>query len=753
MSQFMRVNNSKIQNLHGMVKNYIDQEYRKFKADKPCELMEKEVIAQYYSEDGEPLQHTVTVLFVNSFFLYQYLHYHYCNDRPTIEKYFSKKDDCYNARITNRPIDFDLWFLMELYRDEIQSFNDMLSENKTLVPIRKIPQVKKVPKPDDGWALKRDTYIFLRNPFEDESINHSSDCYYSPVVVALKNTFDHINDDLNDSGIKRYSKDSLRQIADEMLMIPTSDEICQGLRQCLERDLAKVPNKEIQIPSYWTDRRYYYLQKFFNIVQDAKCCDIAIKDMQKMEYATRKRILELRYVFFNQFADKINLIGTYVEDLWRFSSIERLQPTFFSIITNGYMTDSMPKHMLSWITEIFNMYMTGCWLNDAFAAEHGSMIRSVLERYGLCIYTRTEEKNGVNIIHFENRHKSFIDYLDTILNCDDDKLSPWLETERQMKYNREYGDLISETQRLEDYLYGLLLENPETKKRYVKELQNFSFLVLLRLYWENMSTIEKIRTAGFRWDPITLIPNYRVAVELIYELFRYRYDDQDNPFYDINLVIPGNEFAKYLWTFHLSGGEYCMGHTLKDFPTINADLAKDFIGHNPTREPKHDQLMVALLYSICSDSKCSFVETKYGITSAMTSNFCPNGKTNQLCVAADPNVYLSIPESITDGYGTLTRYETEASSSTMSITKDDSSPYIQTRTLNLENCKQLAPGIKKLVQNDAGFKEALFSVDKYLFIKQMGLSKTIDGRTRMLTRIKDVDPSAILFISYIMSEK
>lgn len=754
MTQFMRVNNSKIQNLHAMVKNYIDQEWRNFKAGKPCALIEKEVTANYYSEDGEPLQHAVTVLFVNSYSLYQYLNYHYCSDRVTIDKYFSKKDSCLeDHRITNQAIDFDLWFLMELYRDEIQSFNAMLSENKNLEPIRKIPQVKKTLEPGENhWVLPRNTYIFLRNPFEDESINHTSDCYYSPAVVALKNTFDHINDDLNGSSTKRYSKECLRQIADEMMMIPTSDEICQGLRQCLERDLAKVPNKEIQIPDYWTNRRYYYLQKFFDIVQDARCCNITIKDMEKMEYTTRKQILELRYVFFNQFADKINLVGTYVEDLWRFPSIESLQPRFFNIIHSGYMTDPMPKHMISWITEIFNMYMNGCWLNDAFSVDHGFMIRNVLERYGLCIHTRTEERNGAKIIHFENRHRSFIDHLDDILNVNEEELSPWLETERQMKYNREYGDLISETQRLEDYLYGLLLRNPETKTRYVNELQNFSFLVLLRLYWENMSVIEKIRTASFRWDPVTVIPSYRDAVEIIYELFRYRYDNRDNPFYDINLVIPGNEFVKYLWTFHLSGGEYYTGRSLKDFPIINADHAKSFIGENPAREPNHDQMIVALLYSICSDPKGSFVETRHRITSTMASNFRPNEKTNQLCVTTDPNVYLSIPDSITDGYGTLTWYETEANRNAMTATNDASSPYIQTRTLNLENCKLLAPGIKKLVQSDAGFKEALYSVDKYLFIKQMGFTKTMDGRSQMLTRTKDVDPSAILFVSYIMSE-
>ena len=78
--------------------------------------------------------------------------------------------------------------------------------------------------------------------------------------------------------------------------------------------------------------------------------------------------------------------------------------------------------------------------------------------------------------------------------------------------------------------------------------------------------------------------------------------------------------------------------------------------------------------------------------------------------------------------------------------------YIKTRSLNLENCKLLAPYIKKLAQSSETFKEALFSIDKYIFIKQVGMMKSIDGYSVAMTRTQDVDPSAILFISYIMSE-
>lgn len=54
MTQNMRVKSSKIENLHGLVKNYIDREWQKFKAGKPCEFMEKDMTIEYYSNDGKP---------------------------------------------------------------------------------------------------------------------------------------------------------------------------------------------------------------------------------------------------------------------------------------------------------------------------------------------------------------------------------------------------------------------------------------------------------------------------------------------------------------------------------------------------------------------------------------------------------------------------------------------------------------------------------------------------------------------------
>lgn len=744
MAQFMRVKGTRLENLHGLVKNYIDREWRNFKAGKPCELMEKDVTAYYYSEDGDSMQHSVTVLFVNSYYLFSYINYYYCNHRPTIEKYFSNEhqaDEDY--RLTNKASDFDLWFLMELYRNEIKSFQDMILNNSTLVSEKKIVSMKKASIPED-------VYIFLRNPFEDESINHSSDCCLSPAITAFKNTLDHINDFLENTSLRRFTYDTLRQVADEMMMIPTSDEICDGLRQCLERELTKNPNREIQISVMRTENRYHYLQKCFNLIQDARCCDIRIKDLPAMDKHALQKTLKSRYVFFNQFADKINLIGTYVSDLWRFPEIHKLEPPFFDIIHTGYITDPIEKHMVSWITEVFNMYMGGCWLNDDFTVENGYMIRSVLERYGLCIQTRTEEKDGARIVYFENCHRSFIDHLEDILFISDEKMPIWLATEQQMKSNQEYGHLVSETQQLQDYLYALLLENPETKKRYVTELQDFSFMVLLRLYWENISVIERIQTASFRWNPITVIPNYREAVELIYELFLYRSKTKSNPFEDIGLVIPSKEFAEYLYKYHLCGGEYCMGHTLEDFPTVNDHYVNAFIGHRVSTEPTHDQMLVALLYSICSSSSESAVITQNSINDMMRPNFRPDGNTNQLCIADNPKVYLEIPAAM-ETYGILTWYKKDVpnvTKATMSIYN----PYVRTRTLNLENCKLLAPYIKKLVQTSAAFKKALFSIDKFIFIKQIGMFKAINGQSVPLNRPKDVDPSAILFVSYIMSE-
>lgn len=753
MAQNMRVKSSKIENLHGLVKNYIDREWQKFKAGKSCELMEKDMTIEYYSDDGEPRYHKVTVLFVNSYFLYQYLNYHYCNDRATVEKYFSQEETCpADYRITNKTTDFDLWFLMELYREEIKSFNSMLSENKALIPIRKIPQVKKSPEQHDTYILQQDTYIFLRNPFEDESINHSSVCCCSPAVVALKNTLEHINDELNDTAaMKRYGWECLKNIADEMMMIPTSDEICQGLRQCLERELAKVPNKEIQIFRNLTNRRYHYLQKFFNIVQDSRCCDITMGNLQTMKPEEINQILERRYVFFNQFADKINLIGLYADEIWRFPTIDNHQPTFFDIINAGYVSDPIGKHMISWINDVVDMYIGGCWLDDTFTVENGFMIRTVLERYGLALHMRTEENEGSKIVYFESPHKSFMDHLDDIINMNKEAMSPWLKTELQMKYAKEYGYLVSETQRLEDYLYALLLENPETKKRYVTELQEFSFFVLLRLYWGNISVIQRIQTSNVRWNPVTVVPCERVAVELIYELFLYRYNTKSNPFEDITKVIPSKKFAEYLHKYHLCGGEYCMGHTLKDFPTINDHYVKTFIGHRVSTEPNYNRMLVALLYSICSDDNKPITATQYNITDVIKPNFQPVEKIHQLCInPANSKVYLEIPTS-NEICGILTQY-TNTIPDSVKATMNTYNSYIKTRSLNLENCKLLAPYIKKLAQTSETFKEALFSIDKYIFIKQVGMMKSIDGYSVAMTRTKDVDPSAILFVSYIMSE-
>lgn len=588
-------------------------------------------------------------------------------------------------------------------------------------------------------------YIYFYSPFEDESHTHTSD---PTVVHPLKIQYSIAKvigqlEEVNES-TRLYEYGDLKKLAIFLRKIPTSQMILWVVYKRLNGTTGPI-----ELPKSITECRYG-IQKFLNW----RCNNNDLKPMIRGKESNSTYAESWQYSpsynFFSIFGKGMNLLIPYVNHHFCYPDIRCEEPSIISVMKKYHQYgDRDMNNLTSWINEYVNMVLQP----DPDCPLQYYQIEEALERFGITLKLDAKENTTVVVDTLLTRWDKLIDpeYSEYFHHYND----YWRITEVARQKFVEISTIVEATQRMRDYLYGILYHDRKDNydaSEYV-DLTDFAFIVLMRMYWRRVTLINKFSNKeASDYDIFPHMPSEKEAIELIVLLFYKRFSNARNPFALINHILPAEKVLNYIRDAYLAERKSLNRVLLFTKEVKNSFVEKgpydrDDLGFVIDKEERAPFLMT-LLYNLCTEMGGPYPNVIMGRYDVFYSPRFVNVAKGTMNLTSNT---FSVCWRVDTGKQILA----EIQKSKCECNPMESIPFTTTafeRTLSVAHCEEIVEDLNYYLTTFTAMKNALYELASKIQVKEIiGLRNTTNPFIPVQTSTTHVDASVQLFISYMMS--